>query len=61
MEPRSARALPPTAAQTLAGLSLAEHQWQTERLGSFDREAIGPDGRFATVTDNVIALRRLTQ
>ena len=45
--------------ETLAALDLNREQWHIERLGSPEREAIGPDGQIATVTDSVIAIRRL--
>lgn len=47
----------PSAAETLAPLDLDPGHWRTERLGSPEREAIGPNGETATVTDNVIAVR----
>ena len=49
----------PTPEQTLASLKLPHAQWRTERLGSPRRPATGPGGQTATVTDNVIAVRRL--
>jgi len=48
----------PTPAQTLAAIGLDLRQWDTEVLGSPERHATGPEGLSATVTDNVIALRR---
>ncbi|WTW99281.1 methyltransferase domain-containing protein [Streptomycetaceae bacterium NBC_01309] len=47
----------PTAQETLASLDLG-HGWHTERCQSPQRLATGPRGQSATVTDNVIALRR---
>ena len=49
----------PTPDEVLASLDLSPEQWRTEQLGSPEREATGPDGRTATVTDNVVAVRRL--
>ena len=50
-----------TPEELLAGLDLSPAEWHTERLHSPGREAIGPNGESATVTDNVIALRRVTR
>lgn len=51
----------PTPEETLAELDLNSEDWHTERLGSPERQAIGPNGQPAIVTDNVIAVRRLPQ
>ncbi|MEU3351802.1 class I SAM-dependent methyltransferase [Streptomyces sp. NPDC037389] len=48
----------PTPEEELAALGLAPGGWHTERLDAPARQAAGPEGRTATVTDNVIALRR---
>lgn len=48
----------PTPREELAALGLALDEWHTERLDAPARQVTGPDGRTATVTDNVIALRR---
>ena len=45
--------------ETLAPLDLSPDAWHTERLEAREREATGPNGQRATVTDNVIAVRRL--
>jgi len=50
-----------TPEEALAALELGPEQWRTERLGAPERQAIGPNGQSAVVTDNVIALRRLTR
>lgn len=50
----------PTPEEALATLDLAPGQWRTEFLGAPERQATGPNGQTATVTDNVIAMRRLT-
>jgi ubiquinone/menaquinone biosynthesis C-methylase UbiE len=48
----------PTAAAVVAGLALDSGQWREVRAGSVERAARGPDGEDATLTDNVILLRR---
>ena len=50
----------PTPAETLAGIGLDPEAWRPERLDAAERRATGPNGETATVTDNVIAVRRLT-
>lgn len=50
----------PTPEEVLASLDLSPERWLTERLDSPELEATGPDGQAATVTDNVVAVRRLT-
>ncbi|CAA9456300.1 MAG: Thioredoxin reductase [uncultured Rubrobacteraceae bacterium] len=47
--------------ETLAPLDLSPDEWHTERLEAREREAPGPNGQRATVTDNVIAVRRLAR
>lgn len=42
-------------------LDLDPSRWHSEFVGAPEREATGPNGQSATVTDNVIALRRLTR
>ena len=49
----------PTPAETLATFDLDPEHWRTERLDTPQRQATGPEGQTATVTDNVIAVRRL--
>lgn len=49
----------PTAAESLTALDLAPDDWRTERCASPERTASGPDGQTATVTENVIVMRRL--
>jgi len=51
----------PTPEEALAELELDPKPWLTERLGAPERQATGPNGESGTVTDNVIALRRLTR
>ncbi|MDT0447675.1 SAM-dependent methyltransferase [Streptomyces hesseae] len=48
----------PTPEEELAALGLAPDGWHPERLDTPARHVTGPEGRTATVTDNVIALRR---
>jgi hypothetical protein len=47
--------------ETLAPLDLSPDEWYTERLEACEREATGPDGQRATVTDNVIVVRRFAR
>lgn len=47
----------PTPEETLKSLEL-DARWQVERLGAPERTAVGPEGRTAVVTDNVIVVRR---
>jgi SAM-dependent methyltransferase len=51
----------PTPAEKFAELALDPAGWHAERLDSPKREATGPDGQTATVTDHVIAVRRSGQ
>lgn len=48
----------PTPAQTLDSIGLDAGQWQPARLENADRQATGPGGDRATVTDRIIALLR---
>jgi SAM-dependent methyltransferase len=48
----------PTIADVLAALPLDDPACERVRADSVERDAIGPDGQIATVTDNVIVLRR---
>lgn len=49
----------PTPEETLDGIALDAPAWRAEILEAWDREATGPGGRIAVVTDNVILVRRL--
>lgn len=49
----------PSAEEVVESLRLNADQWQRLRVGSAERQATGPDGQHATVTDNLIALRRI--
>lgn len=51
----------PTPEETLAPLGLDFGLWRAELLCSPERQATGPNGETATVTDNVIAVRRSVQ
>ncbi len=51
----------PTPEEVLAALDLSPWQWRTERLGTPERLGTGPNGESATVTDNVVAVRRLVR
>ncbi|GAA2737512.1 class I SAM-dependent methyltransferase [Actinocorallia aurantiaca] len=48
----------PTPEEIYAELGLDPAGWSPERLGTPRREATGPDGQTAVVTDTVIAVRR---
>lgn len=50
----------PTPEQFLASLQLPG-QWRPERLEAASRQADGPGGQRAVVTDNVVAVRRVAQ
>lgn len=47
-----------TVEEVLAGLRLDDARWERLRVGTAERDAVGPDGQTATLTDNVILLRR---
>lgn len=51
----------PTPEQSLAALDLDPSRWRSEFADAPERLATGPNGQRATVTDNVIALRRLAR
>jgi len=48
----------PSAESVLAGLTLDNAHWQRIRVETVARSARGPDGADATLSDNVIRLRR---
>lgn len=48
----------PTAADVLADLDLAPGAWTVERADAPEREAEGPDGQIAPITDEVVLARR---
>lgn len=47
-----------TVEEVLSDLRLDEARWERLRAEPVDRDALGPDGQTATLTDNVILLRR---
>lgn len=49
----------PSAEEELAELNLLPDDWRRLFVGPLSREAKGPEGRSATVIDNIIALERL--
>jgi SAM-dependent methyltransferase len=49
----------PTPQDIYAGLDLDPAHYRPERLDAPEREATGPDGERATVTDTVVAVRRI--
>jgi SAM-dependent methyltransferase len=48
----------PSADEVVESLNLPVAQWERLRAEAVDRETTGPDGEAATLTDNVIVLRR---
>jgi len=49
----------PAAEEELKSLSLDDTRWKPLFVGPIERQAIGPNGETATVTDSVIALERI--
>ena len=49
----------PTPEEILAALKLSSKRWHIEHLDAPQRQAIGPNGQTATITDNIITVRRL--
>lgn len=49
----------PKPAEVLAGLELADGEWEVLLCQEHERHQIGPDGLPATRTDNAVKLRRL--
>jgi SAM-dependent methyltransferase len=47
--------------ETLAPLDLSLEEWHTERLEARECVTIRPNGQRSTLTDNVVAVRRLSQ
>ncbi len=47
-----------SAEEVIASLDLDADRWVRERVESVERAATGPEGQPATLTDNVIVLRR---
>jgi SAM-dependent methyltransferase len=48
----------PSAEEVVDSLNLDATEWERLRVEAVDREATGPNGEVATLTDNVIVLRR---
>lgn len=48
----------PTSEETLVSIELDPLAWEQVHIGAVERTGRGPDGKEATVTDNVILLRR---
>jgi SAM-dependent methyltransferase len=48
----------PSADEVVESLNLPGAQWERLQVEAVDRETTGPDGQVATLTDNVIVLRR---
>lgn len=49
----------PTPEELFAGIGLPPDEWRPERLDAPTREATGPGGQVAVVTDTVVVVRRL--
>ncbi len=50
----------PTARQVLDAMALVERNWSTEVCEDRPRQATGPNGEVATITDSVLRLTRTT-
>jgi len=48
----------PTAEQVMSSLNLDDSQWDRVRVEAVQRDALGPEGQHAVLTDNVMVLRR---
>jgi SAM-dependent methyltransferase len=48
----------PTADEVVASLNLDDSQWDRVRVAAVERDAVGPAGQQAVLTDNVMVLRR---
>lgn len=48
----------PSGDEVAASLNLIESQWDRVKIAATEREALGPAGQRAVVTDNVMVLRR---
>jgi SAM-dependent methyltransferase len=48
----------PTGDEVVASLNLDESQWDRVRVAAVERDALGPAGQRAVLTDNVMVLRR---
>ncbi len=48
----------PTVEDVLATIDLGAGQWEQLRAAAVERDAVGPEGQTAVLTDNLIVLRR---
>jgi SAM-dependent methyltransferase len=48
----------PTADEVVSSLNLDDSQWDRVRVAAVNRDALGPEGQHAILTDNVMVLRR---
>lgn len=48
----------PSVEEVLATIDLDERGWERVRVGSAEREGVGPDGQVGVLVDNLIVLRR---
>jgi SAM-dependent methyltransferase len=48
----------PSAEEVVSSLNLDETQWDRIMVEAVDRDAVGPEGQHAVLTDNVLVLRR---
>ena len=48
----------PTAHEVVSSLNLDDSQWDRIRVGAVERDALGPEGQQAILTDHVMVLRR---
>jgi SAM-dependent methyltransferase len=51
----------PSADEVVESLNLDAGEWERLQVQAVDRDATGPNGEVATLTDNVIVLRRRTR
>ncbi len=47
-----------TADEVLAALDLDDAAWEVVRCESVERAATGPDGQEATITDEIVQVRK---
>jgi SAM-dependent methyltransferase len=47
-----------SAEQVVSLLNLDDAEWDRVRVGAVERDAVGPEGQHAVLTDNVMVLRR---
>jgi SAM-dependent methyltransferase len=48
----------PSPDEVVGSLQIVSSEWDRVRVEEIEREAVGPEGQIATVTDNLIVLRR---